>query len=102
MADADPHPAEFGADMGFDRAQAVMAGGAAADLHLDLHRREVELVMEDGRLAVTPKWGLNANDRRLAERYVDAYLWFGPPWLAYQAAPFLLDRALELARTTPY
>jgi endoglucanase len=49
-----------------------------------------------------PKWGLSANDRRLAERYVDAYLWFGRPWLYNQAAPFLLDRALELARTTPY
>jgi hypothetical protein len=49
-----------------------------------------------------PKWGLSANDRRLAEKYVDAYLWFGRPWLYNQAAPFLLDRALELARTTPY
>ena len=49
-----------------------------------------------------PKWGMNARDRRLAERYVDAYLWFGRPWLYNQAAPFLLDRALELARTTPY
>jgi endoglucanase len=49
-----------------------------------------------------PKWGLSAHDRRLAERYVDAYLWFGRPWLYNQAAPFLLDRALELARTTPY
>jgi len=49
-----------------------------------------------------PKWGLSANDRRLAERYVDAYLWFGRPWLYNQAAPFRLDRALELARTTPY
>ena len=34
-----------------------------------------------------PKWGLSANDRRLAERYVDAYLWFGRPWLYNQAAP---------------
>ena len=49
-----------------------------------------------------PKWGLSANDRRLAEKYVDAYLWFGRPWLYNQAAPFLLDRALDLARTTPY
>ena len=49
-----------------------------------------------------PKWGLNRADRRLAARYVDAYLWFGRPWLYNQAAPFLLDRALELARTTPY
>ena len=49
-----------------------------------------------------PEWGLSSRDRRLAERYVDAYLWFGRPWLYNQAAPFLLSRALDLARTTPY
>ena len=48
MADADADAAEFGAEAGVDRAQAVVAGGAAADLHLDLHRREVELVVEGG------------------------------------------------------
>jgi hypothetical protein len=49
-----------------------------------------------------PKWGMNQHDRRQAARYVDAYLWFGRPWLYNQAAPFVLDRALTLARTTPY
>lgn len=49
-----------------------------------------------------PKWGLNAHDRRLAARYVDAYLWFGRPWLYNQASPFDMNRALTLARTTPY
>ncbi len=49
-----------------------------------------------------PQWGLNAHVRRLAGRYVDAYLWFGRPWLYNQAAPFLLYRALDLAHTTPY
>ena len=45
---------------------------------------------------------MSRRDRRLAERFVDAYLWFGRPWLYNQAAPFLMDRALDLARTTPY
>ncbi len=49
-----------------------------------------------------PKWGMNSHDRSLAGRYVDAYLWFGRPWLYNQASPFVLDRALTLARTTPY
>ena len=48
VADADAHAAEFGAEHGVDRAQAVVAGKAAADAHLDLERREVELVVEDG------------------------------------------------------
>ena len=38
----------------------------------------------------------------LAEKYVDAYLWFGRPWLYEQRAPFLLDRALALVRSSPY
>ena len=33
-----------------DRAQAVMAGGAAAALDLELARREVDLVVDDGDL----------------------------------------------------
>lgn len=33
---------------------------------------------------------------------VDAYLWFGRPWLTRQARPFDLPRALAVARTTPY
>ncbi len=49
-----------------------------------------------------PRWGLSRRDRKLAEKYVDAYMWFGRPWLYMQRAPFLLDRALDLARTTPY
>ncbi len=49
-----------------------------------------------------PRWGLAASDDALAERYVDAYLWFGRPWLYMQADPFLMTRALYLAKTTPY
>ena len=49
MADADPHAAEIGAERGVDRAQAVVARRVPPPTrHLDLHRREVELVVEDG------------------------------------------------------
>lgn len=34
--------------------------------------------------------------------HVDAYLWFGRPWLTRQASPFDLRRALAVTRTTPY
>lgn len=33
---------------------------------------------------------------------VDAYLWFGRPWLTSQKYPFNLQRSLAVARTTPY
>src|SRR5436305_2850012 len=48
MADADPDAAKLRAEAGVDRSQAVMPGGPAAELHLDLERREVELVVKDG------------------------------------------------------
>jgi endoglucanase len=47
-------------------------------------------------------WGLTANNRVRARRHVDAYLWFGRPWLFMQSDPFSLPRALAIARTTPY
>src|SRR3546814_2476679 len=48
MADADPHAAEIVADMGDHAADAVMPRRAAAALHLDLHRRQVEFVVKGG------------------------------------------------------
>ncbi len=48
MADADADAAEFGAEACVDRPQSIVARRAAADLHLHLERREVELVVEDG------------------------------------------------------
>jgi len=49
-----------------------------------------------------PAWGLSASDAALATQYVDAYIWFGRPWLYNQAAPFVMSRALTLAQTTPF
>ena len=49
-----------------------------------------------------PKWGQTSTINSLAKQYVDAYLWFGRPWLYMQAAPFSMNRALQLIRTTPY
>jgi len=46
--------------------------------------------------------GFSARTKALAEKYVDAYLWFGRPWLNYQAAPFDKRQALTLARTWKY
>lgn len=49
-----------------------------------------------------PRWGLSPRARRLAKRYVDAYLWIGRPWLDNQDAPFDLQRTIRLAATTPF
>jgi hypothetical protein len=49
-----------------------------------------------------PRWGLSATNRARARAHVDGYLWFGRPWLHMQADPFVMSRALAMARTTPY
>jgi hypothetical protein len=49
-----------------------------------------------------PRWHLPTQTRATARRLVDAYLWIGRPWLVNQADPFDLNRALQLARTTPF
>lgn len=46
--------------------------------------------------------GLDAEQTADAAAYVDAYLWFGRPWLDDQAWPFDLTRALQVAATTPW
>ena len=47
-------------------------------------------------------WGLDSGSRAVAVEHVDAYLWFGRPWLHRQASPFKLRRTLQVARTSPY
>ena len=49
-----------------------------------------------------PAWGLSEANRARARAHVDGYLWVGRPWLYMQADPFVMTRALLLARTTPY
>ncbi|MCW2818422.1 MAG: Glucanase [Marmoricola sp.] len=48
------------------------------------------------------RWGMSATRRAKAAANVDAYLWFGRPWLYMQADPFVRSRALDLARYTPW
>lgn len=49
-----------------------------------------------------PKWHLPATAATTARRWVDAYVWFNRPWLDHASSPFVLERALDLARTTPF
>jgi endoglucanase len=65
-------------------------------------RRCVTLGIPPTANVTSPRWRLSALHRARAKRHVDAYLWFGRPWLFMQADPFLKRRALMLARTTPY
>ena len=49
------------------------------------------------------RWHLSPATDRLARRYVDAYLWFGRPWLHHEGSQtFVTSRAIKLAKTTPF
>lgn len=49
-----------------------------------------------------PEWGLSSQTRQLAAEHVDGFVWFGRPWLYYQADPFVMERALDMVRSTPW
>ena len=65
-------------------------------------RRCVTLGIPPTADVTNPQWGLPKATTRLARKYVDGYLWVGRPWLFMQADPFVMERALDVARTTPY
>jgi hypothetical protein len=48
------------------------------------------------------KWHLPAAVAATARKLVDGYLWYNRPWLDHNAGAFKMDRALPLARTTPF
>src|SRR5271170_3576386 len=88
MADADPHPLIVVADMGGDRAQAVVAGIAAADLDPHFGRREIELVVDDDERAQV--------QLRIAQRRADAASGVVHVGLRLdQRHPYALDHALS-------
>lgn len=49
-------------------------------------------------LGHVPTWNVGA----YRGQYIDAYLWFGRPWLVRQASPYSRSRSLQAVRTTPY
>jgi len=49
-----------------------------------------------------PAWHLPGWAATMARHSVDGYVWYGRPWLKNGTYPFELDRALPIARTTPY
>ncbi len=66
------------------------------------HRTCVTLGIPPTPDVADPAWGLPAETRALAEQYVDAFVWFGRPWLDRQADPFVRQRALDLVASSPF
>jgi hypothetical protein len=92
------HPFEFGRYTGSDPNNAFVC----ATKHEPRARTCVTLGIPPTTDVADPRWRLSAGTNRLARKYVDGYLWFGRPWLYRQADPFVMKRALQLVRSTPY
>jgi endoglucanase len=46
------------------------------------------------------RWGLTAAERSIAANYCDGYMWIGRAWVDHNV--FNMQRALDVARTTPW
>src|SRR6185437_7834899 len=97
MTDAEPHAAILIAEMRRDRSQSVMAGDAATYLDADLARRQFELILKHGDLAVPELEEVRRFVNR-ASRFVHERRG------AKQHHPFAIERAfggLALKATAP-
>lgn len=92
------HPFTFGSYTGSDPDNAIVCTTKSDPVT----RTCVTLGIPPTTDVANAKWRLPATTRALAAQYVDGYLWFGRPWLYRQADPFVMSRALQLVRTTPY
>lgn len=90
------HPFVFGKYTGPDPDNAFVCRSATDN------RTCVKLGISPTTDVANPCWRLSAATNQLARTYVDAYMWFGRPWLYRQAFPFDTNRALQLARTSLY
>lgn len=90
------HPFEFGDYTGPDPDNAFPCESRDDD------RTCVSLGIPPTTEVADPRWGLPADVNRLARAHVDAYLWFGRPWLYRQNSPFEVDRALQIVRSSPW
>ena len=92
------HPFEFGKYTGSDPDNADVC----ASRTVSWTRTCVTLGIPPTTDVANTRWHLSSTNRSLALKYVDGYLWFGRPWLYRQNDPFMMDRALQLVRSSPF
>jgi hypothetical protein len=93
------HPYKYGRYTGPDAVNPVVCPSATTSASVTCETLGIPPTSDVG----DPKWGLSSSTAALAQSHVDAYLWFGRPWLTHVGSqPFNKDRALQLVRSTPY
>lgn len=93
------HPFNFGKYTGADPTNPVVCDSVDTPAKVTCETLGVPPTAD----VADPRWGLSAKTARRAARFVDAYLWFGRPWLHHEGSqPFRTKRAIKLVRTTPF
>jgi endoglucanase len=93
------HPYRYGQYTGPDPVNPVVCPSATTAKSVTCETLGIPPTADVG----AARWGLSDATSTLARRHVDAYLWFGRPWLHHVASqPFSKDRALQLVRSTPF
>jgi hypothetical protein len=93
------HPFKFGKYTGPDPTNPVVCKSVTTPAKVTCETLGVPPTAD----VAAARWNLPTATARLAEKYVDAYLWFGRPWLHHEGSqPFRVKRAIKLVKTTPY
>lgn len=93
------HPFKFGQYTGADPVNPVVCDSRTTPAKVTCETLGVPPTAD----VASDRWHLPAATAQLAAKYVDAYLWFGRPWLHHVGSqPFVTKRAIKLVKTTPY
>jgi endoglucanase len=93
------HPFDFGRYTGGDPTNPIVCDSRTTPAKVTCETLGVPPTAD----VTSDRWNLPADTARLAAKHVDAYLWFGRPWLHHEGSqPFVKKRAVKLVRTTPY
>ena len=93
------HPFDFGRYTGGDPTNPVVCDSRTTPAKVTCETLGVPPTAD----VASDRWNLPDDTARLAAKHVDAYLWFGRPWLHHEGSqPFVKKRAVKLVRTTPY
>jgi endoglucanase len=93
------HPFKFGQYTGVDATNPVVCKSVTTPAAKTCETLGVPPTAD----VTNARWKLPSATATLAAKYVDAYLWFGRPWLHHEGSqPFRTHRAIRLVKTTPF
>jgi hypothetical protein len=93
------HPFKFGQYTGPDPVNPVVCDSATTPAKVTCETLGIPPTTD----VAADRWHLPATTAQQALKYVDAYFWFGRPWLHHVGSqPFVKKRAIKLVKTTPY